>query len=188
MTTVVKPYDEKLVYEANYFKLRLVQETDAVDLLMCYSDTKTALLFNEDYCRSNELYKSEAEMIEVILFWLKSYKNRESIRLAIIDKLSEKVIGTIGITSMDRTKGFEDTQGLLMLDIYSAFERPTYIKDLLDTIHRHVYEDFGVSELLIKIPEQGRLRKTIATHMDYQPYDREGYTPKQCYYMRPVSA
>ncbi len=68
------PYEECPKYESEYFTFRFVEKDDAVDLLDCYSDPKSAPIFNSDNCTSDFIFKTVEEVSEAIRYWTYDYK------------------------------------------------------------------------------------------------------------------
>ncbi|MDR3149071.1 MAG: GNAT family N-acetyltransferase [Oscillospiraceae bacterium] len=82
-------------YESERFLLRLVRESDAEDLLECYSDPAAQKLFYSDNCTSDFVYANADELREYIRSWLEAFESKGFYRFAIVDKTNGKAIGTI---------------------------------------------------------------------------------------------
>jgi len=162
------PYVECPVYETEHFKLRLVSLTDAIDLLECYSDSKSQKLFNADNCLSDFCYYTVEEMHACIKMWIYSYKTEQFIRFAIIDSQNEKAIGTIEIFGGDAVN---DYTGVLRVDIASKYETEQYIRELLTVSNRYFHNLFPVKNIITKaIPAAGERIKALI-NCGFQKYD-----------------
>ncbi len=91
------PYQEYPVYETKNFIFRLIKESDAEDLLECYSDPESEKIFNSDNCLNKFIFKTSEEVSECIRFWLKEYEKQYYVRFSIVEKRKNKSIGTIEI-------------------------------------------------------------------------------------------
>ncbi|MDR0270514.1 hypothetical protein [Paenibacillus sp.] len=89
------PYEKCPIYESEHFCVRLVEEKDAEDLLMCYSDPASAELFNTDNCHHDFICRTSSEVEGYIQYWLEEYRGKGFVRFSVIDKLDEKAVGTI---------------------------------------------------------------------------------------------
>ena len=128
--TWVNPYDECPVLETESFELRLVEKSDAADLLVCYSDEKAWEIFNADYCTSDFRYTARKQMEECIDFWLEAYAVKGFVRFSILDKKSEKAVGTaemFGSLNIEKTEDY----GVLRIDIASGYETEGYLAELI---------------------------------------------------------
>lgn len=151
---VVDPYDRCPMPETDHFLLRLVQETDAEELLHCYSDPDAQRFFNSDNCTSNFRYASVAKMRECIRFWLRSYQARYFVRWSIIDKQVNRAIGTVEM--------FGDPQGwgVLRVDLAASHETEAYLDELLGLASTHFFMLFGVDRILTKAVPAATTRTT----------------------------
>lgn len=99
------------VSNAQYL-LRLTGPQDRDDLLKVYSDEKSVPLFNGDNCNGDDFYYTTAQRMQQALdFWIWSYENRWFVRMSILDRSSERVIGTMELCyrDADRFLHFETT-------------------------------------------------------------------------------
>lgn len=134
---------EKLVYETKSFRLRLVREEDAQDLLAVYSDKVAVAKMNADNCTSDFYYTCEKEMKECIQYWLDDgHRKKAYLRFAIIAKSDDKAIGTAEIVTAD--------SGVLRLDLRSDYLSNLYIEELIRLAVLQWIGDFCVKKLKIK--------------------------------------
>ena len=122
------------VFENEDFCLRLVEMSDAEDLLKVYSDEKSVPFFNSDNCNGDDFHYTTSErMQQAVEFWVFSYDNGYFVRWAIVDKHSKTAIGTIELFHRDATDYF-DNCGVLRLDLRSDYEQEKAIKCILSLI------------------------------------------------------
>ena len=72
-------YENCPVFEGERFKLRLVEKSDAKDLLKVYSDEQAVYLFNGDNCDGDDFHYTTLERMQkavdfTLLRWIKSFK------------------------------------------------------------------------------------------------------------------
>ena len=145
---MVNPYEKCPVYETQNFKLRLVSENDAEDLLTCYSDPKAQEFFNIDNFPHDCNFNTLEEMLECIKFWLLEYSQEAYIRFCITNKSTNKAIGTIEMFGM--VGQYETDPGILRIDISSDYEKTPYLKELFLLCVDNFYSLFGVSTIVTK--------------------------------------
>lgn len=137
-------YDNCPVYESVHFRLRLVDENDAQNLLECYSDPSAARLMNADNCTCDFYFQTLDEMQDSVRGWIGSYNQGHFIRFSIIDIRSGKAIGTIEM--FDKTQDI----GILRLDLCSAYEKRDTLLELIELATEKLYDSFGVKQVLTK--------------------------------------
>ena len=77
----MNPYETCPVYENENYLLRLVEPSDAADLLMVYSDEKAVPCFNGDNCHGDNFHYTSMERMEsAIRFWLLAYEQKAFVR------------------------------------------------------------------------------------------------------------
>ncbi len=93
---MVSPYEKCPIYENENYLLRLVEASDAPDLLLVYSDEKAVPYFNSDNCNGDDFHYTTLERMQsAIGFWLWAYQDKGFVRWAVIDKNAGQAIGTI---------------------------------------------------------------------------------------------
>lgn len=149
-------------FESARFQLRLVELSDAWDLLECYSDKNAVKLFNSDNCTSNFYFTNIKDMEDSIKFWLSAYKDRAFIRFSIIDFFTGKAIGTIEIFN----KTVENkNSGILRLDLKSEYEKDSYINDLMHLINTEIKDSFSLESIITKaVPTANERLKVLKEH------------------------
>jgi [ribosomal protein S5]-alanine N-acetyltransferase len=177
-------YEKCPIYETNSFVLRLVQKSDAQDLLECYSDSISAKFFNSDNCINNFIYKSLDEMKSCIEFWIQSYENQYFIRFSIIDKKINKAIGTIEFFA--RKEAFENIGkvGVLRVDLVSEYEIETLMTEVLNVINDNFYEVFKVQSIITKAIPQAEQRIIALRNSGYKELNDNPVMLFDSYYVR----
>lgn len=150
------------ILESARFQLRLIDLSDSWDLLECYSDKKSAKLFNSDNC-SNDFYITNIKDMEnSIKIWLECYTRKEFIRFSIVDFFTGKVIGTTEIFSKNLAN---KNTGILRLDIKSEYEKDQYINDLMHLMTVEFKKLFNLDAIVTKsIPEASERIKVLKEH------------------------
>jgi RimJ/RimL family protein N-acetyltransferase len=124
--------------------LRLAQESDAEDLLMCYSDPEVQRILNSDNCSSDFKYSTIVEMLDCLQSWLHQYQSHAFIRWSIIDRHASKAIGTIEMF------GDKERWGILRVDLASRYENREFLDELFVLAKRHFFTLFKVDRMLTK--------------------------------------
>jgi RimJ/RimL family protein N-acetyltransferase len=159
------PYECCPVYRSNRFSFRLVRLEDAEDLLVCYSDPLAQERFNSDNCTSDFKYQTLDEMKQCLEFWLEAYRGQGFIRFSIVDKTTQKVIGTIEMFGREATPDASEREGILRIDLASQYEREEVLAEILETACAHFPDDFGVTRVLTKaVPRASDRRIVLLKH------------------------
>lgn len=165
------PYEKCPVLETEHFVLRLVTINDAHDLLQCYADPKSQELFDTSTCTSDFRYQTINEMQACIHFWLDSYKKREFIRFVIIDKTSERGIGTMEMFSAARHLAGYEGWGVLRIDLASSYETKEYLNELLSLSNTVYYSLMGVNRVVTKAIPAAKARITELLSTGFIPFE-----------------
>ena len=159
-------------FDTEHFHLRLVQENDAEDLQKCYGNPIAQKYFNSDNCDSDFHYSTVEEMRACILGWLSEYKQRHYIRFAIVDKLSDTVVGTF---EMFGTPNWKFTNyidgGCLRLDILPEYEKIEFIQELLSLADQKFLELFHVKVMVVKAIPEAIERRAALDAVKFMPYE-----------------
>lgn len=138
------------ILQNNDFILRLVDNGDAEDLLKVYSDVAAVPFFNSDNCHGDDFHYTTIErMQEALDFWKQAYEKGWFVRLAVVDKLSGEVVGTIEEFRRDENDYFTNC-GLIRLDLRSDFEKQSQIESIMSLIAEPSFELFGCNMLATK--------------------------------------
>jgi RimJ/RimL family protein N-acetyltransferase len=173
------PYAACPIYESEHFRLRLVSPEDAADLLSCYSNPEAQAIFNADRCTSDFRYSSVDEMKRCIDDWLNAYKARAYVRFSIIEKKSDKAVGTVEIFGSDEKSG----HSVLRIDIHPQYENQENLGELL-CIADDFFEDFGCWRIVTKaIPEAAERISALKNH-GYTEYPANREWERENYYIK----
>lgn len=184
--TNIDPYTHCPVYETRRFLLRLIEETDTVDLLNCYGDPLAAPIFNSDNCTSDFVYHTREEMAEAMRFWIDSYKWRYFVRFTIVDKSTQKAIGTIEFFNRGESEGYGKV-GVLRLDLASAYERADAIAEILVVVNQRFPALFGVDCILTKAIPAAEERIRALESAGYRALTPKTIVPYDDYYLLPMN-
>jgi [ribosomal protein S5]-alanine N-acetyltransferase len=157
------PYQKCPVYETEHFLFRLVQLEDAQDLLDCYSDPMSALIFNSDNCSNDFVYQTVEEVRNMIGFWLDEYALGYYVRFSIIEKSSSRAVGSVECFAKQEIFPDYGRGGLLRIDLASRHETETDLAEILCMVNNHFYDCFKVDSIITKaIP--AAIHRTAALH------------------------
>ena len=170
------PYDKCPVFETEYFVLRLIENSDAEDLLECYSDVNAQKYFNADNCTNNFRYKTLDEMNKAVDFWIFAYKNKNFVRFSIVYKLTGKVVGTIEI--------FGGSYGVLRIDIKSEYEQKDFLSEIIEISVNNFFELFNIENIITKAIPDATDRIEALLEYGFIKYSKEMNPPRENYYIR----
>ena len=174
------PYKNCPVYETQSFILRLVSEDDAENLLACYSDPQAQELFNIDNFPTDCKFNTVEEMLKYIKFWLMEYEQEAYIRFAIVDKSTNKAVGTIEMFGM--VGQYKTDIGILRLDIASRYEKGIFLRELFRVCIENFYTLFEVNGIVTKAINQAIYRIDVLKELGFRAEDFHG---RNHYYLRP---
>ena len=178
------PYIKCPEYNSDHFRLRLVSMDDAEDLFLCYSDPQAQEIFNSDNCTSDFKCSTIEHMRAYMEGWLDAYKNRGFIRYSIIDKKTDKAIGTIEI--FGGPLGGKRTEfGVLRIDIRYEYENEEALAELF-RISDSFFYDVNTEQFITKAIPEAVHRINALTQNGYVPTlmgdggERKHYYMKRC--------
>jgi [ribosomal protein S5]-alanine N-acetyltransferase len=180
----ISPYDLCPVYQSNHFIYRLVEDSDAEDLLICYSDEASVKLFNSDNCTSDFHYHTIDEMNSCIQFWLNDYARRGYVRFSIIDRQTDKVVGTIEFFARQELYRDQYKIGLLRLDLTSSYEKSDVIEEINQIVEGHLCQDFEVDGVITKVVPEADQRLLALLRAGYQSLPDLLYFPYPHYFIK----
>ena len=138
----MNPYERCPVYRTEHFLLRQVAPDDAESLLECYSDPTAVANMNADNC-TNGFYMTTVEEIgRCIGFWLREYAAGYYVRLAVIDRATDRTIGTVEI--------FGGKTGVLRIDLPVSYEKQEILEELLALAKKEMRLDFPMDRMCFK--------------------------------------
>lgn len=178
------PYENCPILETELFLLRLVEEGDAEDLLVCYSDRESVKIFNSDNCPIDFYFESQDELLKLIKFWLMEYSNAGYVRFSIVDKAVNKAVGTIEIFA--KNDNFENYGkiGVLRLDLASSYEEPEFLIDILKLTERHFGEIFKIDSMITKAKPYAKTRIKILKTLNFSFVSNKQITKYEDYYIK----
>ena len=165
------PFDECPIYETKSFTYRLVNNDDAEDLFVCYSDLVTLSHMNNDNCNGEFHCASIDVMKDAIRRWQKDYERKTFLRWSIISKDIGKAIGTIEIAPLPWGKWFfgkEPPIGILRIDLLSDYEQEAFFTEIICLMASEMADDFEVNQVIIKAPpdEPEKVKALIANQFN----------------------
>lgn len=164
---MINPYEKCPVYENENYLLRMVDASDASDLLLVYSDPKAVPYFNSDNCGGDDFYYTSLERMQrAVEYWLWEYRREGFVRWTISDKNISRAVGTIELFNRRSDDYFNDC-GLLRLDLRSDYEREENIFEILSLIIPSVFELFECRIIATKIPPFASERKSAAERLGF---------------------
>lgn len=164
-------YNQCPAFENELFQIRLVDLTDASDLLNVYCDEKAVPLFNSDNCHGDTFcYRTIDRMREAIAYWIFEYEKGEFVRWSIIDKRKKEIIGTIELFQRNANDYF-NACGLLRLDLRSDYECRQSISSILSLIISDIYDLFDCQMIATKAALAAEERKHVLKKMKFQRTD-----------------
>lgn len=170
---MVSPYEKCPIFENENYQLRLVEVSDAPDLLLVYSDEKAVPLFNSDNCNGDDFHYTTLERMQsAIDFWLWAYRDKGFVRWAIVDKNTRQAVGTIELFNRRAIDGQKPSDyfnecGLLRLDLRSDYEYADRIQEILSLIVPLAFELFACQMIATKIPPLATQRKAAAEQLGF---------------------
>lgn len=160
------PYRECPVFETEHFILRLVSLDDAADLLDCYSDKNARPIFNSDNCTNDFFYDTMEEMRNCVKMWLRCFLGGEFIRFAVVDKSSNRAIGTIEMFGM--VGKYKTSHGILRLDIQSSYEKKPYLQEILQLCKNEFFTLFAVEQIITKAVPYAQKRIAVLEKLGFE--------------------
>lgn len=159
-------YESCPVLENERFRLRLICEEDAKDLLKVYSDEKAVPIFNSDNCHNSFYITTLEAMKKTIYYWLLEYAGKGFVRWSVVDKAGDEVVGTIELFHRQSQDFFNDC-GLLRLDLRSDYEKKEPIMQIFTLITDAAYELFDCTMIATKAAAAARERRIALAEMGY---------------------
>ena len=144
-------YEECPILENGDYIVRLIEQSDAKDLMSVYGDKFALPFFNSDNCNGSNFYCAGQEDVEnTVKYWLIEYhENRGFVRFSVVDKKEGKVIGTVEMFRRESDDSYNGC-GILRLDLKSACESFEVIYGILSLITEPFFEWFGCSVIATK--------------------------------------
>lgn len=160
------PYKSCPVFESDNFLLRFVDEEDASDLLLVYSDKLAVPFFNNDNCSDDFYYTTLEEVKKEIEYWHWEYNRKGFVRWTILNKHTHHAIGTIELFNRTSDDYFHNC-GLLRLDLKSDFEKTEIIFEIVSLITKDAFDLFKCTKLATKVPSFAIERKKAVERIGF---------------------
>ena len=169
------PYEQCPTYETEHFRLRLIAESDAADLLECYADPEAQKYFNSDPGANSDYWQGcdKERVVRCIRSWREAFERKSFIRFSILDQQREKAVGTIEMYDKLARENRSRYAGwsVLRIEIASAYEKATYIGELLNLFDTaNFFGLFNVNLLLTKAIPEATQRIEALQNAGYAPF------------------
>jgi len=165
----MNPFIECPIYETERFIIRKLKREDTEELFSCYSDPKAVKCFNGDCCGDDFYYTDIEKFRECVEYWLSRYDAEDFVRWSIQDKGKQILFGTIEVCPSLKYAVDGKLMGILRIDLKSEYERQEVIEELLDVLLKHVYKDFQIASVLMKIQKEARERQKLVRRYCFVP-------------------
>lgn len=165
----MNPFIECPVYETERFTVRKLKREDAEELFSCYSDLEAARYFNGDCCGDDFYYTDMKKFKGCVEYWLSRYDAGDFVRWSIQDKERQILIGTVEVCPSLKYAADGKMMGILRIDLKSEYEKEEYLEELVNALVQHIYEDFQVASVLMKIQKDATERKKLIRKLYFVP-------------------
>jgi RimJ/RimL family protein N-acetyltransferase len=184
----INPFEECPIYKTKSFTYRLVNDNDAEDLFVCYSDPVTLNHMNNDNCNGEFRCASLDIMKEAIHRWQKDYERKTFLRWSIISKDTGKAVGTIEIAPLPWGKWFfgkEPPIGILRIDLLSNYEQECFFTEITYLMASELANDFEVNQVIMKAPPDEPEKIKALIKNQFHPYILTNF-PYKHYYSKSI--
>ena len=171
-------------YETDHFKIRKLEAGDVEGLFPCYSDPEAARYFNGDCCGDDFYYTDKEKFRECVEYWLSRYEAQDFVRWSIQDKEKKFLIGTVEVCPSLKYAVDGKMMGILRIDLKSEYEYWTVLKELMDVLVCHIYEDFEVVSIIMKIQKDAAGRQKLLKEYQFVNAKEECNISLENYYIR----
>lgn len=178
------PYKTCPTYETAHFTLRLVAESDAGDLLACYTDERARAFINRDNFHYGLSCGTIAEMRNFIAHWLREYRERTLVRFAAVDRSSGKAVGTVEFYPLPEKNDRFGRVGVLRVDLPSACEKEPLLAELVRAAADHLPIAFCVDRVVTKAVPQALERRAALAACGFVPVRTGEILPYDDYFIR----
>jgi len=171
-------------YETEHFKIRKWEAEDVEGLFPCYSDPEAARYFNGDCCGDDFYYTDKEKFRECVEYWLSRYEARDFVRWSVLDKETGLLIGTLEVCPSLKYAVDGRKMGILRIDLKSEYERWPVLKELMDVLICHIYEDLEVASIIMKIQKDAGERQKLIKEYQFVDAKEECNISLEDYYIR----
>ena len=143
-------FSKRLLIENNNYKIRLVNHKDLSYLLNIYSNHENLEYINKDDSNGDDFYCENIDILkEKFKFWKFAYKSKWFIKLSIISKKENEVIGLIELLYRKSYDSFNDTI-VLKLDLLLEKENKDIIKEIFELVNDKVLTNVKYNKIATK--------------------------------------
>ena len=171
-------------YETEHFKIRKLEAGDVEGLFPCYSDPEAARYFNGDCCGDDFYYTDKEKFRECVEYWLSRYGARDFVRWSVLDKETGLLIGTLEVCPSLKYAVDGRKMGILRIDLKSEYERWPVLRELMDVLICHIYEDLEVASIIMKIQKDAGERQKLIRKYQFVSAKEECNIGLSDYYVR----
>ena len=171
-------------YQSEHFRLRKMRMEDAEGLFSCYSNPEAAKYFNGDCCGDDFYYTDFSQFVKCMEFWESRYQEKDFVRFTVMDIELEKIIGMAEICPSYKYSVDGNCMGILRLDLLPEYEAGKDIQELMETLLKHIYEDFHVRSVIMKAQEDALIRRNVLKSLHFVPAQDECSIPFKDYFIR----
>ena len=158
--------------ENSRYRIRLVRKKDLIELLEIYSNKENLKFINVDDCNGEDFYFPTIEMLEKKYeFWKYAYKKKWFIRMTIISKNDNRIIGTIELMKIISFDSF-DGDILLRLDLKSKCEQSEIIKEVITLIKEKLISDCSYKKIITKSTKDMSVRTNALIDLGFKYSNR----------------
>ena len=94
-------------------------------------------------------------------YWLSRYEAQDFVRWSIQDKEKKSLIGTVELCPSLKYAVDGKMMGILRIDLKSEYEKQAVLEELVDILMVHIYEDFQVASVIMKIQKDAKERQKL---------------------------
>ena len=171
-------------YVTGHFKIRKLEAGDAEELFSCYSDSEAARFFNGDCCGDDFYYTDKDKFRKCVEYWLSRYEARDFVRWSVLDRKTGLLIGTMEVCPSLKYAVDGKMMGILRIDLKSEYEQWSILKELMDVLVCHIYEDFEIDSIIMKIQKDAGERQKLIKGYQFVAAKEECNISLEDYYIR----
>ncbi len=163
---------KKISIENSSYKIRVVNKKDLPHLLNIYSNHENLEYINKDDSNGENFYCENIEkLIKKYQFWKYAYENKWFIKLSIISKKENKVIGLIELLYRKSYDSFNDTI-LIKLDLLLEKEKTEIIKDIFLLLENKILSKTKYSKIATKATSFMKERQRALIELGFKQSNR----------------
>ncbi len=173
-------YEQCPILENDDFILRLFDFDDLEDLFKVYSDKLALPFFNSDNCDGDIFYyPTHDRMQQALEFWQMSYEKHFFVRLSIVDKKVNQVVGTVELCVRESQDTFNH-KAILRVDVRHDYEKEDCLLSIFSLIAPKIKSLLDCSGLITKVPIYAIDRLRVVQKLGFKKacdylYGKTGY-------------